>query len=347
MSRSDLADLARETPLPYSVLVTGGAFVETPQPNGEQTGEQWTFHRVLSEGASDDRPAEAFALDDVARTLREGRVFVRVELDDSPPEFRRTLANQTQPFGTEQPELLHFLADARDEGHDLLLVIEKVQDGPIQYRGVNGQWPITALTWLLVGLGVLIPDHSYESQASLHVALRDVVTGDTLDERILTGGPANLSLVQRTGFVGLLESIIVPPFWVGDTQADVQESIRGIASARLVVSLAHQLKSIDAQARLASQLPAKLTVTRENGVVRLTVTSRAALSEIALRVDGTPLPPEEIAAVRTALLQSGEVADDTWHYAVDLPPRARGERLQILVQTVAGRATSMTIEMPR
>jgi hypothetical protein len=242
--------------------------------------------------------------------------------------------------------LQQFLRDARAAGHDLLLVVEQLQDGPVEQQGMNGQWPITFVTWILVGLGLVIPDHTYESRAALRVSLRDVQTGQLLYLTVLNAGPVNLSLVERTDTLGLVESILVPPFWVGDDQENVLDNVRGITEQRLLVSLARQVKSVDVQERLKEQSVATVQVQPQAGGLLLQVDAREHLSFVRLRLDDQAVPEAVVRPFESELLASAQPRDGgvIRYQAVYGGPR-NGERLQVLLQSVAGRSASVTLSL--
>ena len=333
-----LDDLAQRPPLPYSIVVTGGAFVEPGPRSPTVPPLQRTFR-------PDVQGAEAFSLESVVDALQTGRVFVRVSQDDARSVEERLALARSRETSTDDPGLVEYLREQRLAGHDFILVVESVEDGPVEYRGVNGQWPITATVWLMVGLGVLIPDHTYESTASMRISLRDVETGRRVFERVLSGGPVNLPLVQRTGVLGLLISIIVPPFWVGSDDEDVETTVRNIASARLVTSMARQLKTVDVQTRVTNQMPAQLEMELVEGGVRVRVQAEESLSFVRMRLDEQPVGGAAFTQFENELLSSGvpEGVGGRLVYEGVLVGQPRGERLQLLVQTVTGRVASMTI----
>ncbi len=336
---ADVADLAAEPPLPYSVLVTGGAFVEPAAAAGVAAPLQRTFPPL--------QPLEeVFPLQAVADVLRDGRVFVRVEPDAGAAERRASLARCADAIPMHEGELQAMLAAARRDGHDFLLVIERVRDDVIEARGVNGQWPITASVWLLIGLGMLIPDHTYESRAELHVALRDVQTGRPLYRSVLSGGAVDLSLLERTDALGVVTSILVPPFLVGDDQRVVADTVRRIASLSLLGSLARQLKSRDSESRIASALPVALSVAVDDRGLWVEVEGEDTLSAARLAVDSRAVD-RGAAEFEQSLLASARESDGRWRYRGRLSPVPRGRFLQVLVQTVSGRVASTTVALRR
>jgi hypothetical protein len=335
---SDLPDLAGRPPFPYSVFVTGGAFVRSTVDAQAPP---------LARTYRGDAAAEAFPLALVADVLERGRVYVRTQLDERPSAVRARTASFGEAGAGEAADAggREFLDAVRDAGHDFLLVVEELRDGPVEQQGINGQWPVTAATWLMVGLGMLIPDHTYESRAALRVSLREVQTGRTVYEQVLSGGPVDLALLDRTGVLGLVTSIVVPPFWVADDPAKVEAHVREISTRRLLESLARQMKSVDARERVRVSVPVGIEVVPVRGGVRVRVDSSEALSFVRLRRDGDGVPAAAASAFEAELLASAR-AHDAWLRAeADLPLAGHGRLLQVLVQTVAGRVASVTVEL--
>lgn len=327
---TDLPGLAERAPLPCSVLVTGGAFVE-PAPASDDRPRSRTFA---------DSGAEAIALADLGQVLRRGRVFVRAATDERDLQDRRQIAAATAPS-----QLAAVLAEARAAGHDYLLVLERVDDGPIEPLGVNGQWPITLATWLLVGLGAVIPDHAYEPRASLRASLRDVHEGTTVQEFVVGPGAVELSLLERNGFWGWMQSIVVPPFWVGDDAARVVEQIRPVVQQRLLVGLAQRLKSVDVADRLARTQPATVHVAWSGGGLAFEILAQEPISFLRLRLDDVVLAGPEFDAFHHDLLASRVPDGAAQRYRAALPLLTDGRRLQILVQTITGRVGSVSIDV--
>jgi hypothetical protein len=324
----DLSSLAEEPPLPYSVLLTGGARV-TFESDEERTAPLASTYRTVEEGG------EAFPLTAVSDALQSGRVFVHVALDEDEPDT-----------GAPEDAEASLVRLAQAGQHDLILVIEQLQDGAIEERGINGQWPITAITWLLAGLGMLIPDHTYDSQAKLVFSLRDAQTGTSLYDRQPVAAPVDLPLVQRTDFLGLLTSIIVPPFWVGDDPAAVEETVRAVVTNRLIASLARELKTREVRDKIRSLMPAQLelVVLRDGLIVK--VATRDALADARLRNEDGPLGGT-FAGLLDALFEDDVQDDDgVRRYEARLYEVPEGRRLQLLVRTVTGRVASTTVALP-
>lgn len=331
---TDLSGLAEKPPLPYSVLVSGGAFVvsraKPDQPVLAQT------YRMTSE------LPEAFALESIVEVLVRARVFVRTVQDPADAAERAWIAGYLDG-AIAPPRRQQRMQEARNAGHDFLLVVERLQDGPVDKLGVNGQWPITAAVWLMLGLGLVIPDHSYESRADLRVSLHEVQTGTVVYDTVLSGGSVDLSLAERTDLLGLLTSILVPPFWVGDDDQRVAANVRDAATRRLLESLARQLKTVEVLARIDERVPARVRVERLEGVLVVSVEARESLSYVRMRIDDAPVMDSEFADFERRLLRSVRHQDGILFYQADYPLLPSGARLQVLVQTVAGRAASVTV----
>ena len=176
---SELSGLAELAPLHYAVLVTGGAFLTG-------SGDGGTFV-ALSDVAVEVAGDEPIAIEEVVGVLDEGRVFRRVSVDLD--EARRRRLCERLASGTPVTDMQDILQQARDDGFDFLLVVEELQDGPIEAQGINGRWPVTFSTWLLLGIGALIPDHTFESRATLRVSVRDLQTGRPMHDALLNSGP--------------------------------------------------------------------------------------------------------------------------------------------------------------
>jgi hypothetical protein len=328
---AELDSLAESAPLPYSALVTGGAFVE----GGEAAGPlARTFLETEPHG-------EAIALDTIRAALGRGRVFERTERDARGAVERAAALRGAGPQGADE-----LLAVARAGGHDFLLVVERLDDREVQVQGINGQWPITASVWLLIGLGMVIPDHTYESRASLRVSIRDAQTGAVLHPMVFDAGPVDLSLIERTDIWGLLQSVIVPPFWVGDDPARVVATVRATTAARVVTKLCRELKSIAVRQRLAASMPAQITVARLEGAVRVEIEAAEGLSFVRVAVDGAMVAGEAAAAFADELLGSViRAPNGRLVYAAVYRGPPAGEYLRVLAQTISGGVASTTVRI--
>lgn len=337
----DVGGLAEAPPLDYAVLVTGGAF------RTDLAGAGGTFARAVAAEQTGDgsaaaaAAAEAIAMEDLVELLRRGAVFQRVAAEDSPAD-RRQRREQLRA-GAQQPECQAFLQAARDAGFDMLLCVEELADGPIDAQGVNDRWPVTLATWLLLGIGMFIPDHTFESGVTLRVTLRDVQTGAVLHDPLLVGGPIDLSLVERSDLLGVVTSVVVPPFWVGDDPATVAIAVRDVLQRRLLLSLARDLKSESVRQRLRERSVAGLQRVDLPDGAGVLVDARESLSVASLRpTSGEPLPDEVVAAFERRLLGSLRRDGERFRYQATWPPELAGRPVQVLVGTIRGGVASAT-----
>ncbi len=344
----ELRGLADTPPLDYAVLVTGGAFLT------EAIGGAGTFAPTPAQAGEDaDGPVavngttagEAIAMTTIVDLLRRGGVFQRVEAEIDPGQRRRQ--RDQLRAGATAAECQAFLQAARDDGYDLLLVVEELADGPIEAQGINGRWPVTFVTWILLGLGMFIPDHTFESRATLRVTVRELQTGRVLHDPLLLGGPIDLSLVERGAFLGIVISILVPPFWVGDDEENVVAAVRDVVQRRLLVSLARDLKSESVRQRL-----------RERGIASfdrvdlpvgpgVAVQSRESLSVARLRSIDVALDPVVAARFEKELLESVRREGELFRYQAALPRELNGSGVQVLVGTIRGSVASATFARRR
>lgn len=318
----DVRSLADAPPLDCSVLVTGGAFLAGDAADG-------AF-------AAPSPAREVIAIDAIAAALAGGAVFQRLEVDTD--AARRALVAERLRAGVVDDEVVACLQSARLAGHDYLLVVEGLQDAPIESQGTNGRWPVTFATWILLGVGALIPDRTFESRATLRVSLRDLQTGRPLHDPLLVAGPIDLSLVERTDVLGLVTSIVVPPFFVGDDPDAVRGAVRDTVARRLLSSLSRDLKSAALRQRLRERAPADVTVA--TGAAGSRVVVRAATALGGARLVGDGVTAAAAAAFAQELLASGRADGAGFRYEADLP-EARG-RVQVLVATVGGDVASAT-----
>lgn len=322
---SELRGLADRPPLDYAALVSGGAYL---------TRTAAATSGTFASDGDDAAAKEPLPMSEVLVALRDAAVFQRAELDDDAhrSDLREQLASRRSA-----PELLDFLQATRDRGFDLLVVVEGLQDDPIDAQGVNGRWPVTLLTWALLGIGVFIPDHTFESGVTLRVTIRDLQTGAVVADTISSAGPIDLSLVERGSALGLLSSVLVPPFWVPSDEPSVAEAVRGFTQRRLLLALARELKSEPMRQRLRNGAIAALSV-QGDGVV--TVDSKEALS--AVRVRGAAIDADGGADFERRLLASLRPSGDRYVYEARLPEGAPRAGVQVLVATIAGNVASAT-----
>lgn len=330
---AELGGIADLPPLDCAVLVTGGAFL-LPGPGGGGTFAPAAPGNRAPAGSAEAIPIERFVAE-----LRQNRVFQRVA-QDGDAHRRRTIREPLRQ-GAADPEVQRFLQRAREEGFDLLLVVEELQDGPIDAQGTNGRWPVTFATWILLGIGALIPDHTFESRATLRVTLRELQTGRALHDPLLVGGPVELALFERSDFLGLLVSMVVPPFWVGDDTERVAAAVRATTEERLLLSLARDLKSESVRQRLRERGAARIELSRGGDGLRVVVEAEESVRSVRLRGD-TPLPAAALDAFEQALLASRQWDGERFRYEALLPDVARGGAVQVLVGTIRGTVASAT-----
>lgn len=340
-TRADLEGLAELEPLPYSVLVTGGAFELPDAEDADGSPLQHTFRSPGGVG-------EAIPLSDLVEVLRAARVFVDVAEDTGPEENRRLIADLGGPVPADDLRLQELLRTARERGHDLLLVVQRLQDGPVEEQGINGSWPLTISVWFLLGLGMFIPDHTFESRANLDVSLRDLQTGRVLYDTVRNAGPVDLALVERGSLWGIIGSIIIPPFWVPNDEEVAVESVREVSARRLLVSLARQLKGADAVQGLENRSAARIVATpgQDSLAVEVEVPAPESLAAMRLRVDAVLQRGPTFDAFEADLLAGPQQdAAGVLKYEATYPFKLDGQLLQVLVQTTSGRVASETVRL--
>lgn len=326
----ELRGLAEQPPLDCAVLITGGAFLAGANlPAG-------TFSAAA--GAANGAGGEVLPIGAFAEALERGRVFQRVTVDADPGQ-RERIRQLLLARGADDA-LGQFLARARADGYDYLLVVEELQNGPIETLGTNGRWPVTLATWVLLGVGALIPDRTFESRATLRVTLRELQMGRVLHDPLLPAVPVDLALVERTDFWGLLLSVIVPPFWVGDDQEAVRRAVRATTERRLLLSLARELKSESLRQRLRERVPAEVTMAAAAGGFRVSVRAAESLGSARLRAAG--LDEADAETFAQALLASVRVQGGSYLYEAQLPAAVGGQNVQVLVATLRGGVASAT-----
>ena len=323
-SGAELRGLATLPRLDYAVLVTGGAFL------AGDNGDAGTF--------SGPAGSEPLTVREIAEALRTGAVFQRLGVD--PDDLHRRSVLKQLRAETTDPELLQFLQRARDDGFDLLLVVEQLQNGPIDGQGINGRWPVTLATWLLLAVGMFIPDHTFESRATLRVTVRELQTGGVVHDPRFVAGPVDLSLVERGSFLGVLLSIIVPPFWVGSDQASVTEGVRDFTVRRLLLSLARDLKSEPTRQKLRENLGAAIAL---GGTRRLRIDAAESVVAVRLRPTAGPLSPALAQRFEQQLLASLRADGGRFVYEAELPAELAPGAVQVLVGTITGGVASATV----
>jgi hypothetical protein len=332
----EIAGLLDQPTLDYAVLVTGGASV--PPLEGERQGRR--------EHTFGGNAGEVVSAGDLVAVLRTGAVFHRVDVDATAAHRHEVIGQLPRSGAATDPQLLAFLQDARDRGYDWLLAVEQLQDGPVEAQGINGRWPITLTTWLLFGLGMFIPDHTFESRATLHVTVRDLQTGRIVHDALQYAGPVDLSLIERGSFLGIITSILVPPFWVGDDDTKVVDGVRSVTQRRLLVSLARDLKSGATVQHLRQGGAAAITLSLRDGGVRwLEVDAGESLAALRLRQTGGDPDANAVALMQATLLGSVQRRGDRCVYAAPLAVPLRPGSLQVLVATIGGGVASATFDL--
>jgi hypothetical protein len=223
-------------------------------------------------------------------------------------------------------------------------VVEQLQDGPVETQGVNGRWPVTLSVWLLFGLGALIPDHTFESRATLRISVRDLQTGRVVYDPLLGAGPVDLSLLERGNFLGFLLSLVVPPFWVHDDVENVAASVREVTRRRLLVSLARDLKSESTRQRLRERSVAALDLVQRDGRVWLRIDAAESLSLVRVRQGSRAIEGEPAASFQAALLGSLQREGVRFRYEAPLQLPLGPGPFQVLIATIGGNATSATLD---
>lgn len=340
-----LASLAAQDPLPYSVMVTGGAFLEQG-PDAGRAPLGRTFGEPPGAERRDER-VEAVPLASILSVLERARVFVRIDGDRAPSAERY---DRSQPLGVDGAGAVDGLLDrARAEGHDLVLVIERLRDGPVSRQGVNGRWPVTVIAWLSVGLGLFIPDHTYESAATLAFSLRDVQSGEVVVRSVRQAGAVDLSLLERSDVWGLFSSILLPPPLVWDDDAEVVARVRDVTERRLLVSLVGRLKGAATAQEIRAGQAVDLRLSADGGELAIDAACAEGLASLQIRVGDRWLEDRETDPIWESLQASVRAEGGSLQYRSQWRPADAGP-IQVVVQTLSGRLASSTVpwgERPR
>jgi hypothetical protein len=199
--------------------------------------------------------------------------------------------------------------------------------------------------WLFA-LGAFVPDRTYESGARLRVSMRDVYSGKWVGQPILVEpGPVDLNMFERCGFMGFVQSVLVPPFWTSIDDPTVVATVRYQSTARLLISLVRRLKSVEVAEQLRTSGPAMIDAQRVGAGWRLSIASTEPLSAVALRLDGQRLPFAQVSDFERRLLESGVRDGAQFKYTSTYVLPIPGRRLQISVQTEGARIRSSTISL--
>jgi hypothetical protein len=291
---------------------------------------------------------EPIAFETVLEELRRGRLATQVWGPPLDVARREAIA-----FGSQQTS---FVEEARRQalldGADLLLVLEGLREGPIDFLGVTGQWPVSSVAWLLVGLGIFIPDHRYEARIKLVASLRDAHTGRTLLPNIvLAPGSLDIAVVTRQTFLGLLPSLLIPPPLMASDAATVRAVVREESDRRLLLRLLSRLKDPETIESLEAALPMRLRLTPlGDGRLQVAVLTELeiAAAEVELRRPGGErggVPPSVLDAFRSGLLAARRVEGERLGYSAELTGLPKTGQVRIVIQSIAGQVVSATVAL--
>ncbi len=332
-----IENLATEPPLPYRLGIDGGGFL-LPGGGGrvEPGGRILASH--LFDGADG---SEVISFARLLDSFRRGRLASSmVVFSEKDSKGRAKVARAATK--TALPETL--LQRARLEACDLLLVIEGVEDAPVLNHGVNGQWPISSLGWLLLGLGMFVPDHDFEVAVRFKASLRDVHTGKVLQSIVVTPGPFSLSLFQRGSVLGLISSIIVPPPLVGSDPDAVVRKLQKESRRRLILRMLARLKDPQTDESLKRNVPIRLDLLQaRRGEVSVVIRGRQEVLALRFTVDGKPLAEGRKKAASLLATEKREGGRVTYARVLNGLPR-RG-LLRVEVRDLAGNRVSGSLDL--
>ncbi|HHI80312.1 MAG TPA: hypothetical protein ENK02_10060 [Planctomycetes bacterium] len=332
-----LEELAAEPPLPYRLGIDGGGFLLRGGAGRVEPGG-----RILASTLFDGKKgSEVIPFERLLDNFRRGRLASSlVVLAEGDPAARAKVARTRGPGA----DLEALRARARKRGCDLLLVIEGVEDAPVLNHGVNGQWPIASLGWLLIGLGMFVPDHDFEVPVRFKASLRDVYSGKVLQSIVVTPGPFSLSLFQRGSLLGLITSIIVPPPLVGSDPEVVVTKLRRESRRRLILRMLARLKDPQTDESLKRNLPLRLDLLPgRRGEVSVAIRGRQEVLALRFSLDGKPLPgsrQKAAALLATEKREAGQVS-----YARVLGGLPRRGLLRVHVRDLAGNQVSGSLDL--
>lgn len=342
----DATRLAELPPLPYRVAVVGGAFVpegergavgRKPEEQGQGFEELWT--RSFSTGVS-----EPIAFGRVLAVLQRGRMATRTL------SFAASARDEREALSAGDAaaiEVARSRAEAVDA--DLMLVLEGVRDGPVQYLGVTAQWPITTVAWLLAGIGLFIPDHRFQSRAKLRASILDVHSGQRLlSQWSFSTVPIELSLLDRSDFLGIASSIIIPPTLVSSDVETVVSAVRKDAVERLVLELLARLKDIDTLDALRAEMPTRVELARRGRGVEVSLRSRQELQGVVVQTFDASgarreLDPSLSERFVSTLLSSARIESGRFVYGARFDWREADAEFRVIVEDVAGRRASASV----
>jgi len=334
----DFELLRSEPPLPFALGLTGGTFLPVGQRGVEDSGPEG---RTLAARTWPEGVVEPLPLSRILGILRRGRaasVLLDLGVDDRTRE-RAALGLGGDPRG-------RLMEIARKRKCDLVLLIEGARDAPVQSRGVNGQWPIAALGWVLIGLGGFVPDHDFEARVRLAASLLDVHTGRELDRIFVEATPFSLSLFQRASLLGILGSVLIPPPLIGDEVSRVVAHARARGEQELLLRLLARLKLPETREAIQRGQSFRISLARIGpGRLRLDIECRQELAGLSFDLNGDPWSPPS--AWEEAFLLDPKPMDETLLYSRELPRIREGSILRVLARTVAGEVSSTTLRLER
>jgi len=140
--------------------------------------------------------------------------------------------------------------------------------------------------------------------------------------------------------IGIVLSIIVPPFWVHSDPDSVRAGVGATTVRRLLLQLARDLKSTPTRQILRERTGAGIAIADR----RLRVDAAESLVTVRLRPAGGPLPAAAAQRFEQELLASLKMRDGRFSYEAPLPGELAAGPLQVLVGTLTGGVASATLQ---
>jgi len=325
--------LAALPPLPYRISINGGAFL--PESDRKMPAEPpVTGHRLIAAKTYPEGVAEPIELERIISVLRRTRLATAVVVPAgvSAADREKLALNPTgDGFETARRQ-------AEAAGADLMLVIEGMRDAPVVEHGRTDQWPISTAAWLIIGLGMFVPDHRYESTAELVASVWDVHSGARLRRIPISPKTVDLALVDRSDFWGIVLSIIVPPTLLWNDDDNVVHEVRAVTDRSLLLGLVERLKSREVMQDLSKGL--HLTA-RPDGGVLVRVETQQELRSVEVEIDGARWSGTDKFAASLLATQRKQPSNRN-EYRWVIPP-VDGRELRVIVETLAGQVISSTV----
>ena len=192
---------------------------------------------------------------------------------------------------------------------------------------------------------MFIPDHRFESEARLALSIRDVYTGKKLYSFGVTAGTVDLSMFERTDFLGVIESLIIPPPLVGNDKENVGIEVRKEIKRRLLLKMLARLKDPETIEEIRKALPFRLVLAEQRGgAVLVTVTSAQEIQALVVEVDGKALEGPIVEAFMRQFFasQQPDSRAELINYQASLDLEGKGRELRVIVQDSAGQRVSGT-----